>query len=345
MPNVPAYMADAGVDSGWGVLYILLGILSVYSISCFADLSLIIPRLLAFFHKQSTDSALKLADFKTKVIIIFGLIVSFPIWSLWPLLIFFAWSTKTAYEGATLWFIASFVYFGLLAYTTLFFSCWCPLPLFYKYVVISAASYFLFIVTQLFGLYDVYSYTVAGTMWVAISAIPIIYFAVSTSSLAQVQALSTNHINEDRQIAYWSNVPSSSLPATGSSLFVEKITTVLRSLPSGVFYGLLYILSLAPIFIFAITAIVSEKTGTAVVAFVVIACVEVCGMSLYTDITPLANVYKLSVFSLGCRFVMLTSGSSSWLVVYFVVLSFASLLCYIRLLEVLLPDPGRRKPS
>lgn len=98
--RVPDYMSDPGVDSGWGILYIVLAIGSAYSIASFAEPSLIIPRLVYYFYGKSNkeEEVMKMSSM-WKAYSTVGVILSFPVFGLMPLLSFLVWAAGDAYQG------------------------------------------------------------------------------------------------------------------------------------------------------------------------------------------------------------------------------------------------------
>ena len=299
---------------------------------------LIPPRLLKYYVDMGED----FTKVRSKVYFIFYFIISFPVWGLFPLLIFFIWSADNAYSGASIWFIACLGYLLVLSFTMLRSTTWNPLPLFFNYIFLAGASYLLFVLIQLFGMYKNYSYIIVGSMWVSISAMPIIAVSILSGRYTQSMAITNNHIDENYKMAYFVNIQPCETDSAFRPYF-DKIIESIKHLSDIQFYMIIYSLSIIPIIIFTISSVVSGKTGVTIIALVVIVIVEICGASLYCDDIPLANVYKLALVSLTIRFVLITSGTRYWLVVFFVVISFASLLTYVRILQVVVPDPGDKR--
>ena len=299
---------------------------------------LIPPRLLKYYVDMGED----FTKVRSKVYFIFYFIISFPVWGLFPLLIFFVWSAENSYSGASIWFIASLGYLLVLSFTMLRSTTWNPFPLFFNYMYLAGASYLLFVVIQLFGMYKNYSYIIVGSMWVSISAMPILAVSILSGRYTQSLALTNNHIDENYKMAYFVNIQPCETDSTFRPYF-DKIIELIKDLSNIQFYMIVYSLSTIPIIIFTISSVVSGKTGVTIIALVVIVIVEICGASLYCDDIPLANVYKLALVSLTIRFVLITSGTRYWLIVFFVVISFASLLTYMRTLQVVVPDPGDKR--
>ena len=297
------------------------------------DVFLIIPRLIKAFNKDDPSKV------KGLVYTIAAIVILFPLWGLLPLLSFFVWCAATDYEGASMWFVASLGFFALLSFLTLKDSGWMPLPVLFYYMVFTCFSFFFFIVTQL-GMYDDYSYTISGTMSVAVSSIPLIYIALVSGQLAQSRAMKTHHIEGIDTVIYESCIKPTKV-TRGFEEHIDKFFEYMENVPLPYLYSGLYILSIFPIFVFAIDAIVSGKTGAGLIAMVNIMIIELTGATLYIDTnTPLANVYKLALLSLGTRFIILSTPPGAWLITNFTMLCFASQLYWIRFLEVVVPHPG-----
>ena len=238
-----------------------------------------------------------------------------------------------------MWFIASLGFFGLLAFLTLKQSGWMPLPVIFYYMVFACFSFFLFVVTQL-GMYDEYYYTISGTMSVAVSSIPLVYVALVSGQAAQSRAMRNHHIEGNDTVIYEPCIKPSKV-TRGFEEHIDKCFEYMEKLPLVQLFCGFYILSIFPIFVFAIDAIVSGKTGAGLIGMVNIIIIELTGASLYTDInTPLANVYKMALLSLGTRFIILSTPPGAWLITNFTMLCFASILYWMRFLEVIMPYPG-----
>ena len=190
-------MEDPGVNSGWTLMYISLGCLSAYAIASFGDPFLALPRLIEANTLKGADPT----KVKGTVYATVTLIFSFPVWGLLPLLSFLCWAANSAYGGGSIWFIASFGYFALLAFLTLQYSGWMPLPVLHYYLLVSAFSFFLFLVTQL-GMYNQYNYRISGAMSAAVSAVPLLYGALVAGTQAQTKAFKTHNIEEADVLVY-----------------------------------------------------------------------------------------------------------------------------------------------
>lgn len=187
-----------------------------------------------------------------------------------------------------------------------------------------------------------FNYSVAGTMWVGISAIPIIAFCLLVEDLAQDNYICNHNIDAKSSLIYQVNLKPC-IVVEGFMSYIESFINILKNLTPWKLNATIYFLSLLPIIIFMISSIVSQKTGVAIVAFVVMVFVEFSIASLYTDSICLGNINKLGLTCLALRFTLFTSGIKYWLVVQFTVLSFTSVIVSTRVMEYIAPDPEDKR--
>ena len=187
--TVPEWMQNSGVDSGWGLFLIFLVVVSAYLVSLYSEPSLILPQLVkAFVDKNSTDTTIS-ERLAWKLYSWYILIIASPIVLIIPVLVFLCWSTSNVYEGCSIAFVTMFWFLAILALLALKSTFWSPHITFHRYSFYCSICFIAFVVTQLFGSEESFTYSVNGTMYVGISAVPIIVYLLLSSETSQRQVL------------------------------------------------------------------------------------------------------------------------------------------------------------